>query len=96
MTRSQWQQLVDHAVRDAPNECCGYLRARDGRVEEITAARNARSSPYGYELKGTALLAVNELDDDGWESASITRTPAAPPSPHRPTSIWRPTPTGPT
>ena len=81
MTRSQWQQLVDHAVRDAPNECCGYLSARDGRVEGITEARNARSSPYGYELEGSALLAVNELDDDGWEIGvyhSHPRSPAEP------------------
>jgi [CysO sulfur-carrier protein]-S-L-cysteine hydrolase len=67
MTRPQWHQLVDHAVRDAPNECCGYLRASDGQVDEVTEARNSRASPYGYELDGPALLAVNELDDDGWE-----------------------------
>jgi proteasome lid subunit RPN8/RPN11 len=81
MTRSQWQQLVDHAERDAPNECCGYLRARDGRVDAITEASNTRSSPYGYELDGPALLAVNELDDEGWEVGvyhSHPRSPAEP------------------
>ena len=81
MTRSHWQQLVDHAARDAPNECCGYLRARDGRVDEITQASNARSSPYGYELEGAALLRVNELDDEGWEIGvyhSHPRSPAEP------------------
>jgi proteasome lid subunit RPN8/RPN11 len=67
MTRGQWQQLVDHAVREAPNECCGYVRARDGTVEEVAESGNARTSPYGYELEGPALLKVNELDDEGWE-----------------------------
>jgi [CysO sulfur-carrier protein]-S-L-cysteine hydrolase len=67
LTRNQWQQLVAHAERDAPNECCGYLRARDGTVDEVTEAANARNSPYGYELPAPALLAVNDLDDDGWE-----------------------------
>src|SRR5687768_1760557 len=58
MTRPQWKQLVDHAVREAPNECCGYVRARDGAVDQVIEATNARSSPYGYELDGPALLEV--------------------------------------
>ena len=62
--------MVEHAAREAPNECCGYLRARDGAVDEVTEARNARNSPYGYELDGPALLTVNELDDDGWRYLS--------------------------
>jgi proteasome lid subunit RPN8/RPN11 len=69
MTRDQWQDMVDHAAAEAPNECCGYLRARDGRVDEITRAKNERNSPYGYEFDGPTLLAVNELDDEGWEVA---------------------------
>jgi [CysO sulfur-carrier protein]-S-L-cysteine hydrolase len=81
LTRNQWQQLVAHAERDAPNECCGYLRARDGTVDEVTETANARNSPYGYELPGAALLAVNELDDEGWEIGvyhSHPRSPAEP------------------
>jgi [CysO sulfur-carrier protein]-S-L-cysteine hydrolase len=81
LSRSQWQQLVDHAVREAPNECCGYLRAREGRVEDVTEAENSRRSPYGYELDGPALLRVNELDDEGWEIGvyhSHPRSPAEP------------------
>ena len=81
LTRSQWQQIVDHAVREAPNECCGYVRARGGRVAEVTEARNGRGSPYGYELDAPALLRVNELDDEGWEIGvyhSHPRSPAEP------------------
>ncbi len=36
-------------------------------MDEVTEARNARNSPYGYELEGAALLRINELDDDGWD-----------------------------
>ena len=81
MTRDQWQALVDHALDEAPNEGCGYLRARDGRVEEVFRAVNARASRYGYELDSKSLLAVNELDDDGFEVAvyhSHPRSPARP------------------
>src|SRR5918995_5997038 len=69
MTRQQWDTLVDHAREEAPNECCGYLRARDGIVDEVFRSSNERASPYGYELDAKSLFAVNELDDEGWEVA---------------------------
>ena len=81
MTREQWEALVAHARDEAPNECCGYLRVRDGRVEEVTRARNMRNSRYGYEFDGPTLFAVNELDDEGWEVGvyhSHPRSPAEP------------------
>ena len=81
MTRGQWEALVEHAAEAAPNECCGYLRLRDGRVEEVSRARNLRESPYGYELDGQSLLAVNELDDEGWEIAIYHSHPRSAPEP---------------
>ena len=70
-----------HAREEAPNECCGYLRARDGVVEEVVRAENVRHSPYGYELDPSSLLAANELDDEGFTVAiyhSHARSPAEP------------------
>jgi proteasome lid subunit RPN8/RPN11 len=67
MTRAQRDTIVRHAEADAPNECCGYLSARDGVVQEVFPAENERNSPYGYELPAKALLAANDLDDDGFE-----------------------------
>jgi [CysO sulfur-carrier protein]-S-L-cysteine hydrolase len=64
---SDWDELVSHARDDAPNECCGYARARDGRVEQVFRAENLRKSPYGYEIDSKSLLAANELDDEGYE-----------------------------
>ena len=65
--RDHWEALVAHAAESVPNECCGYLRARDGIVEETYRAENLRSSPYGYELDGKSLLAANKLDDQGFQ-----------------------------
>jgi proteasome lid subunit RPN8/RPN11 len=75
--------LVAHAREVAPEECCGYARARDGRVEEVFRAENARPSArtYGYELGPRDLLAANELDDEGFEVViyhSHPRSPAEP------------------
>jgi proteasome lid subunit RPN8/RPN11 len=67
MTRAQRQAIVDHAEHEAPNECCGYLSAKDGVVQEVFTAPNERNSPYGYELGPKALLAANDLDDEGFE-----------------------------
>jgi [CysO sulfur-carrier protein]-S-L-cysteine hydrolase len=67
ISRADWDELVAHAREEAPNECCGYLRAGDGVVEEVVRATNERHSPYGYELDHRSLFAVNELDDDGFE-----------------------------
>jgi len=81
MTGDQWDALVEHAREEAPNECCGYVRAADGVVEEVVRAENPRRSPYGFELDSKSLLATNELDDAGYEVAiyhSHPRSPAEP------------------
>jgi [CysO sulfur-carrier protein]-S-L-cysteine hydrolase len=65
MTKAQWDELVEHARAEAPNECCGYMRMNDGSVEQTFRAENLRASPYGYELDPKSLFAANDLDDDG-------------------------------
>lgn len=81
MTRAQRDELIAHAREEAPNECCGYARGRDGAIEQTYRAENPRRSPYGYELDPKSLLAANELDDEGHEVAiyhSHPRSPAEP------------------
>lgn len=81
MAPEHWDHMIAHAGDSAPNECCGYLRARGGRVEEVFRAQSLRESPYGYELDPGSLLAANQLDEDGFEVGiyhSHPRTPAEP------------------
>ncbi len=81
MTGEQWSALVEHAREEAPNECCGYVRAADGVVQEVVRSENPRRSPYGFELDSKSLLATNELDDEGYEVGiyhSHPRSPAEP------------------
>ena len=66
ISQADWDALVAHAQEDAPNECCGYVRMTDGRVDEVVRSQNLRASPYGYELDPRSLLAANELDDEGY------------------------------
>jgi proteasome lid subunit RPN8/RPN11 len=65
ISRADWDALVEHAREDTPNECCGYLWARDGQVEGTKRAQNERKSPYGYSLDSQSMLEVWKLDDEG-------------------------------
>jgi proteasome lid subunit RPN8/RPN11 len=81
ISQAHWDELIAHARVDAPNECCGYLSAKDGVVEAVFRAENPRGSPYGYELDHKSLFAANELDDEGFEVGiyhSHPRSPAEP------------------
>jgi [CysO sulfur-carrier protein]-S-L-cysteine hydrolase len=81
ISQAQFDAVVAHAQADAPNECCGYMRLSDGRVDEVFRAENLRNSPYGYEIDPKSLLAANDLDDDGFGVAiyhSHPRSPAEP------------------
>jgi proteasome lid subunit RPN8/RPN11 len=81
ISRAQWDELLAHAREESPNECCGYLPLRDGGVARVERAESKRPSPYGYELDGKSLLAVNELEDEGFGVAvyhSHPRTEAEP------------------
>ena len=81
MTREHWDAMAAHAIEERPNECCGYLRGRDGRVEEVYRSKSLRRSPYTYELDAHSLLAANDLDEQGYDVAvyhSHPRSPAEP------------------
>jgi proteasome lid subunit RPN8/RPN11 len=81
ISQAQFDELVAHAEADAPNECCGYMRLKDARVDDVYRSQNLRNSPYGYEIDPKSLLAANDLDDDGFGVAiyhSHPRSPAEP------------------
>jgi len=43
--------LVEHSLREAPNEACGLVLLRDGLAERYEPGRNAAASPYRFELE---------------------------------------------
>ena len=81
ITKAQIDELVAHAREEAPNECCGYVRAREGKVEEVVRSENLRRSPYGYELDGKSLLAANDLDEQGLDVGIYHSHPRSAPEP---------------
>ena len=65
-------QMVEHAVASLPNEACGLLAGRNGRVERFYPMRNADQSRTTYRLDPKDQFQVfSEIEDTGWELAGI-------------------------
>lgn len=59
-------QVVAHALREAPDECCGMLAVRDGVVETVYELENARPSPFSFEIDPQVLhRTYTAIDDAG-------------------------------
>jgi [CysO sulfur-carrier protein]-S-L-cysteine hydrolase len=66
MTRAHWDELIAHAREEAPNECCGIVRIRDGVVLDVSRAANEQPSPmYGYQLDGYANYLAYQAEEEG-------------------------------
>jgi [CysO sulfur-carrier protein]-S-L-cysteine hydrolase len=69
------QEIVRHAVDDAPNECCGVVAARAGDTPEAVAvyrATNTAASPLRFEIDAQEVLAlIEEIDQRGLELGAI-------------------------
>jgi proteasome lid subunit RPN8/RPN11 len=61
-------EMVDHAIADLPNECCGVIAAKDSRAVKLYRTRNAEASPFRYSIHPEDLLHITrEVDDNDWE-----------------------------
>ena len=64
--------IVEHARRDAPNECCGVIEARDGTVVAVHQAQNTAASPLRFEIDSLELLRlVTAIEEAGNELGGI-------------------------
>jgi proteasome lid subunit RPN8/RPN11 len=75
-----YQAMLAHARSESPNEACGLLRGREGRVSGILAARNVAADPWrDYEVDAGSLLRALEWEDEGDELIAIYHShPTAP------------------
>lgn len=70
--RVLYDEMVAHAVAEAPNECCGIVASVDGEAVKVFAARNRHASPLRYELDGADQIAIQEeIDERGWDYGAI-------------------------
>jgi proteasome lid subunit RPN8/RPN11 len=57
--------IVEHARRDAPNECCGVIAMRDGVAEAVHSMENTAASPFRFEVDGPTLARLLDKVEDG-------------------------------
>ena len=77
------ESVVAHALRDAPNECCGVVAARDGVAVAVPELENLAASPLRFEVDGMALHhLLTRIEDGGAQLGAIyhshTRSAAFP------------------
>lgn len=65
------EQIVEHALRDAPDECCGLIGVRDGVAVSVHPAANQAASPFRFEIGGRDLLLAMRLEDAGEAPGAI-------------------------
>lgn len=72
IARGLYQEMIDHAREEAPNECCGMVAARDGDAVKLYRATNAAASPLRYEIDGAEQYRIQmEIEDAGLELGAI-------------------------
>lgn len=76
-------EIVAHAREDLPNECCGMVGGRDGRLLTVHRTTNVEASPFRYGIGGQELMNTKtKIEESGEEVAAMyhshTKTPAYP------------------
>jgi proteasome lid subunit RPN8/RPN11 len=64
IARTLLDEIVAHAVRDAPNECCGLVVGRDGTASAGHAMENLAASPFRFDIDGRELIQFAFADED--------------------------------
>jgi [CysO sulfur-carrier protein]-S-L-cysteine hydrolase len=79
--REIYDDLMAHAREDAPNECCGLIGGRNGKVETVYRARNAEASPLRYNIDPRDQFRImSEMDEKGEELSAIYHSHTASPA----------------
>ena len=65
--------IVDHAIREAPRECCGIIAGRDGGPERLYETRNVAAGNRLYEIDPRQLIELEfrELPAENLEIVAI-------------------------
>jgi len=64
ISQELFDEMVAHAVQDAPNECCGMIATREGEAVGVHRATNAAASPLRYEIDGAEQYRIQMAIDD--------------------------------
>jgi [CysO sulfur-carrier protein]-S-L-cysteine hydrolase len=66
------EEMIAHALEDAPNECCGIISGKDGAATKLFRAKNSEASPYRYNVDPNDLFRIfRETDANDWSFLAI-------------------------
>ena len=72
IARALHDQIVAHALEDAPDECCGIVACRDGEALEVFRMENTAHTWMRYEMDNMELYrVVTGIEDAGNEVGII-------------------------
>ena len=78
-----YEEMLDHARAEAPNECCGLIGGGDGEARTLYRALNSEGSPLRYNLDPQDQFRImSEMEERGEDLSAIyhshTHSPAFP------------------
>jgi proteasome lid subunit RPN8/RPN11 len=72
LSLSMHDQIIDHARRESPRECCGVIVGPSGEFRELHELTNIYEGVDFYEPEPNELFRIyREADDRGWEFSAI-------------------------
>lgn len=77
------REMIDHAIADLPNECCGIIAGSAGVAQRVIRAGNADGGPFLYVMDPREQMQImDDIDDRGEDLLAIyhshTRSAAYP------------------
>jgi [CysO sulfur-carrier protein]-S-L-cysteine hydrolase len=79
--RAIYEEMLEQARDEAPNECCGLIGGRNGDAVTLYRAKNSEASPLRYNLDPQDQFRImSEMDEKGEELAAIYHSHTASPA----------------
>jgi [CysO sulfur-carrier protein]-S-L-cysteine hydrolase len=81
ISKKIYDELLEHAREEAPNECCGLIGGVNGEAKTVYRARNAEASPLRYNLDPQDQIRIyGEIERNGEDLAAIYHSHTASPA----------------
>jgi len=72
LTQTYIDCMIQHAVQDTPNECCGIIAGKNGEATGLYQMTNSAASPYRYNMDPKELYTTyREIEDQGSDILAI-------------------------
>jgi proteasome lid subunit RPN8/RPN11 len=76
-----YDELIEHANEEAPNECCGLIGGTESEARTVYRAKNAEASPLRYNLDPQDQFRImTEMEQRGEELSAIYHSHTASPA----------------